>query len=259
MQFLHQIIQISIVDGPFGSSINVKTDYIETGVPVIRINNVRPLHFVNENLKYISTEKFADLERHKISGGDILLAKVGATIGDCCIYPNGLPLAMLSTTGSCRLTVDENYFDTRFVCFVLNSLKLVMQQIASEVAQPFLNMATVKNIPIPFCTLEEQKEIVRRLEQLFAFADKIEARYTKAKATLDKLPQSILAKAFRGELVAQDPNDEPASMLLERIKAEKEKLAGEKKGKKTKEYSIEETTVKIAAEKKVKYKKAKGV
>jgi len=100
-----------------------------------------------------------------------------------------------------------------------------MQQIASEVAQPFLNMATVKNIPVPFCTIEEQKEIVRRVEQLFAFADKIEARYTKAKAMLDKLPQSILAKAFRGELVPQDPNDEPASVLLERIKAEKEKLA----------------------------------
>jgi len=53
------------------------------------------------------------------------------------------------------------------------------------------------------------------------FADKIEARYAKAKAMLDKMPQSILAKAFRGELVAQDPTDEPASVLLERIKAKK--------------------------------------
>jgi len=57
---------------------------------------------------------------------------------------------------------------------------------------------------------KEQKEIVRRVEQLFAFADKIEARYTKAKVMLDKLPQSILAKAFRGELVPQDPDDLPA-------------------------------------------------
>jgi len=215
----------SIVDGPFGSSINVKTDYIENGIPVVRINNVRPLYFSNNNLKFISKEKFSELSRHKISSGDILLAKVGATIGDCCIYPTGLPTAMLSTTGSCRITVDEEYFDGEFMCYVLCSLKTVMQQIASEVAQPFLNMATVKNIPVPFCTIEEQKEIVRRVEQLFAFADKIEARYTKAKAMLDKLPQSILAKAFRGELVPQDPNDEPASVLLERIKAEKEKLA----------------------------------
>jgi len=123
----------------------------------------------------------------------------------------------------------------------------------------------LKSIPAPILSLEEQKEIVHRVEQLFAFADKIEARYTKAKAMLDKLPQSILAKAFRGELVAQDPNDEPASVLLERIKAEKEKLAAEKKlirqaqgkGKKTKEYSIEEKSVKIAAEKKINYKNKK--
>ncbi len=78
---------------------------------------------------------------------------------------------------------------------------------------------------IPLPPLEEQKEIVKRVEQLFAFADKIETRYTKAKATLDKLPQSILAKAFRGELVPQNPNDEPASVLLERIKKVKEKLS----------------------------------
>ncbi len=68
------------------------------------------------------------------------------------------------------------------------------------------------------CPLAEQQEIVRRLEELFALADQIEARYAKAAAHVEKLTQSILAKAFRGELVPQDPNDEPASILLERIK-----------------------------------------
>ncbi|MDZ4822429.1 MAG: restriction endonuclease subunit S [Flavobacteriales bacterium] len=78
--------------------------------------------------------------------------------------------------------------------------------------------------------LEEQKEIVKRVEQLFAFADKIETRYTKAKAMLDKLPQSILVKAFRGELVPQNPNDEPASVLLERIRKDKKKQVRSPKG-----------------------------
>jgi hypothetical protein len=62
---------------------------------------------------------------------------------------------------------------------------------------------------------------VRRVESFFALADQIEARYAKAKAPVDKLTQSIIAKAFRGELVPQDPNDEPASVLLERIRAER--------------------------------------
>ncbi len=59
---------------------------------------------------------------------------------------------------------------------------------------------------------------MRRVEGLFALADQIEARYAKAKAYVEKLTPSLLARAFRGELVPQDPNDEPASVLLERIK-----------------------------------------
>ena len=75
----------------------------------------------------------------------------------------------------------------------------------------------------PLPPLAEQQEIVRRVESLFALADNIEQRYKKAQAFIDKLTPSLLAKAFRGELVPQDHNDEPASVLLERIKAEREK------------------------------------
>ena len=53
---------------------------------------------------------------------------------------------------------------------------------------------------------------------MFKLADRLEERYETAKASVDRLPQSILAKAFRGELVPQDPNDEPAEALLERIR-----------------------------------------
>lgn len=79
------------------------------------------------------------------------------------------------------------------------------------------------NWAVPLPPLPEQKEIVRRVEALFALADKIETRYKKAQTQVDKLTPSILAKAFRGELVPQDPNDEPASVLLERIKKQKVK------------------------------------
>ena len=65
--------------------------------------------------------------------------------------------------------------------------------------------------------LAEQQEIVLRVEGLFALADQIEARYAKAATHVEKLTQSILAKAFRGDLVLQDPNDEPAEALLSRI------------------------------------------
>jgi type I restriction enzyme S subunit len=65
--------------------------------------------------------------------------------------------------------------------------------------------------------LAEQTEIVRRVEALFALADHIEARCTAARTQAQRLTPLVLAKAFRGELVPQDPNDEPASALLARI------------------------------------------
>jgi type I restriction enzyme S subunit len=77
----------------------------------------------------------------------------------------------------------------------------------------------IRDILVPVPPLAEQQEIVRRVEALFKTADALEARYRTAKAHVDKLAQSILAKAFRGELVPQDPSDEPASVLLERIRA----------------------------------------
>lgn len=86
---------------------------------------------------------------------------------------------------------------------------------------------------IPFCAIEEQKEIVKRVKALFKKCDLIEQRYLKAKAYTDKLTQSILAKAFRGELVPQDSNDEPAEVLLERIREEKTLTEKSSKGKKT--------------------------
>jgi type I restriction enzyme S subunit len=69
--------------------------------------------------------------------------------------------------------------------------------------------------------LEEQKEIVKRVEALFALADAMEAKLNAAQTRTDNLTASLLAKAFRGELVPQDPNDQPAAELLKEIQASK--------------------------------------
>lgn len=118
-----------------------------------------------------------------------------------------------------------------------------------------LSISKVSKLEIPLPSIEEQQEIVRRVEQLFTLADKIEARYNKAKAQFDKLPQSLLAKAFRGELVPQDENDEPASVLLERIKKEREKIGTKRKSKKNGDVELEELSV--AEVNSANYKRAK--
>lgn len=96
-----------------------------------------------------------------------------------------------------------------------------------------LNCERVRELEVYLPPLSEQAEIVRRVEALFKLADRIEARYTAARAQAQRLSPLLLAKAFRGELVPQDPNDEPASVLLERIAAEREKAAAQPRARKS--------------------------
>jgi type I restriction enzyme S subunit len=88
------------------------------------------------------------------------------------------------------------------------------------------------SIPMLLPPEDEQTEIVRRVDTLFTFADRLEARLQTAQTAANRLTPALLAKAFRGELVPQDPNDEPASELLKRLAAQeptnKNKRTGEK-------------------------------
>jgi len=95
-----------------------------------------------------------------------------------------------------------------------------------------LNCQRVRNVPFNLPPLLEQRAIVNRIEALFHRTSKVEERVATATAHADRLTQSILAKAFRGELVPQDPDDEPASVLLERIRNEKTEPEKKKKPQK---------------------------
>jgi type I restriction enzyme S subunit len=102
------------------------------------------------------------------------------------------------------------------------AVEWLLREMNSNTGVPTLGKAVTEQLPIPLAPIAEQQEIVNRVQHLFKTADQIEQRYQKAKSYIDQLTQSILAKAFRGELVPQDPNDEPASVLVERIRAERE-------------------------------------
>jgi type I restriction enzyme S subunit len=97
-------------------------------------------------------------------------------------------------------------------------------------------MPALKELKIATPPIAEQHEIVRRVETLFAFADRLEARITTARNATERLTPALLAKAFRGELVPQDPNDEPASILLQRLAAAQTK--NEVKHKRNKKSAI---------------------
>lgn len=110
-----------------------------------------------------------------------------------------------------------------YLSFAINAIDLSPWVTGS--AQPKLTRKAMDLIPVPLPPEDEQTEIVHRVETLFAFADRLEARLKSAQAAAGRLTPALLAKAFRGELVPQDPNDEPASELLRRLQAASDHLA----------------------------------
>lgn len=155
-----------MVDGPFGSQVNTKVDYIENGeIPVIRTVNVKMMSFSPTDLKYMTREKYETVIRSQVLPGDVILTKVG-TIGNVCIFPNAFDEAVLSTTGSCRIRVDNSVVNTQFFAYNLMYLKGKLLEIASAGVQPFLNMNHVKNIDILDVPLEKQKEFADFVKQV---------------------------------------------------------------------------------------------
>jgi len=183
---------------------------------------------------HISMERYNESQEIMLQENDILLAKDGAGIGKMGIVKS---LTTQATVNSSLLVIRSlEAFLAKYLFYFLSGPEL--QNIAKEritgSATPHLFQKDIKKFILSVPPLEEQHEIVRRVEALFKVADQIEERYKKARVYVDKLTQSILAKAFRGELVPQDPNDEPASELLKRIQEEKDRQTKkrEKKAKK---------------------------
>jgi type I restriction enzyme S subunit len=113
-----------------------------------------------------------------------------------------------------------------FIKIVLKANYLEMRILAEGGNQPNLNLSKIKQFPIALPSKDEVFEICDRVETFFSLADQLEARLTAARRIVERLTPALLAKAFRGELVPQDPGDEPASALLERIRAARQAEAG---------------------------------
>ncbi len=126
-----------------------------------------------------------------------------------------------------------------YLAYAIRANVKYYQDKSTSTTVSYLNKSACNSLPISLPHIEEQTEIVRLVEQYFALADTLEKNLSNAKKRVDNLSQSILAKAFRGELVPQDPSDEPAEQLLARIKtarleAEKLEKAAKKAAKASK-------------------------
>ncbi len=236
----------AICAGPFGTIFKAK-DFRDSGVPIIFLRHVKPFNFNQEKPNYMEPTVWKELHQvYSIYGGEMLITKLGDPPGDAAIYPKDAGVSMV-TPDVMKADYNEHFILPEFAAYYFNSraCKEIISEISFGMTRLRIDLTMFKSFPIPIPSLVEQQEIVRRVEELFAIADRVEAQYTSLKEKVDKLPQAILAKAFRGELVEQDPEDEPAEVLLERIKEEREarekKVKGKPKKRKSKVVQKKET------------------
>lgn len=117
-----------------------------------------------------------------------------------------------------KMSVDEHVANSKYLMYFFNSpaSKEILRNLAFGMTRLRIDIAMFKQFPIPTPCLEEQNEIVSRVGRLFAAADQIENTISIARERASSLTSAVLAKAFVGELVPSDPNDEPADKLMVR-------------------------------------------
>ena len=174
-----------------------------------------------------------EFERYQLESGDILLSEASgsaAQVGKPAIWKNQIPNCCFQNT-VIRFRPERlpsEYFLTVFKDFYVNG---IFSKVSSGVGINHLSANKFAALPAPLPPLPEQYRIVAEVENRLSMFDKLEATITASLKRAERLRQAILKQAFEGKLVPQDPNDEPASVLLERIRQERARKAEEEKAK----------------------------
>jgi type I restriction enzyme S subunit len=187
---LKEVIKVSSGDGLTSKNMNS-----DGGIPVFGGNGINGYH-----------------DKHNVSESTIVIGRVGYYCGSVHLTPEKAWI----TDNALLVGYDKKSIDKKFLYFSL--LGTDLRKNVSSTAQPVISGQKIYSLPFRLPSIEEQTEIVRRVETLFAFADHLEARLQSAQTVAERLTPALLAKAFRGELVPQDPNDETATELLRRLR-----------------------------------------
>jgi type I restriction enzyme S subunit len=224
-----------IIDG-IESGINIKCEErppLPNESGIIKISAVTWGKFDDAKSKTVSCNQILP-ESTRIKEGDFLISRANTLelVGSCVIVENVERSVFLSDK-VLRVLVNEKY--KKWLLYWLRSIngRTQIEQLASgnQLSMRNLTQSNLKSIRLRLPNEDERDEIVNRIEKLFKAIERIEQEHQKASALLDRLEQTTLAKAFRGELVPQDPNDEPAAILLERIRRERPEQPKTKTGK----------------------------
>lgn len=210
---------------------SMRNEYLETGIPFLRSQNVRKNRYDEKGLKFISQEFHEKISKSKLSPNDIVAVRSG-DVGVSCVIPDTL------TNSNCSdLLIVKNPLGINpyFGSFYLNSIResrVRQQQVG--IALTHFNTKSLAKLAIPVPNIEEQNLIVMIVSSSYSFMDNAQMILDQTVHKLLGLKKSILKLSFEGKLVPQDPNDEPAEILLQKIKQEKQLIQKQKASRRKK-------------------------
>lgn len=232
MVALHDVVHRA----QYGLSAKADADQ-RTGVAMLRMSNIQNGRIDPKELKYVAREGL-DVQGYLVRHGDILFNRTNSPelVGKAAVFDADLEAVFASYV--VRVECDERLIDSRYLCWWINSPwgRQWARAVRTEsVSQSNINISRLLTMPVPFPPLEEQREIVARIEELLAFGAGIERKVGASAERVDKLWRMILIRAMRGELVPNeaelaDPENggfEPASDLLDRIGGERQLPRGD--------------------------------
>lgn len=183
----------SFVDGPFGSNLKA-SEYQVDGVPIIRLQNIRPNEFLSKDIKFISPRKAGELSRHSYTPGDLVISKLGDPPGYACVVPSSAGSGVI-VADVVRFRGDPGLVDHRYLSFYLNSYLGRQQflQLSKGTTRTRVNLTNIKTIEIPLPpTLDEQK----RIASVLGKADALHRQRQESLQLTEKLLQSVFVDMF---------------------------------------------------------------
>ena len=207
--------------GPFGSTLK-KEMFVKSGYKVYE--QYCP---INDDCSferyYISDEKYQELEGFSVRADDFLISCSGVTLGRITQVPQKFKKGIINQA-LLRVRINAVVYEFNFFKMLFRSRyfqKRIFESSTGTAIPNVKGVADLKAIPVPLCSLLEQQQILVELGLRLSVVDQLDQTITTALQQSEAMRQSILKKAFSGQLVPQDPRDEPAAALLARIKAER--------------------------------------
>jgi type I restriction enzyme S subunit len=195
--------------------------YAESGDMFVRVGNVKRANITLDlgDVQHVKPPQSAEGLRTKLEKNDLLIT-ITADLGRVGIFESENKAYVNQHVALVRLWEPDQ---AKYVAWYLSSEQgqASLHRNTRGATKAGLGLDDIREVEIPLPSLEEQVEIVRRIESAFNWLDRVAVDHAAASKLLPKLDSAILAKAFRGELVPQDPNDEPATAFLARIKAQR--------------------------------------